>query len=538
MKITKVEIRNWRSIKDIEFFPSTITILVGANNAGKTNVLSAINFLLGDRWPMPANLDESDHFASDRRRPIYIKLHLNHPRYGSIEFDMRREAYVLQAYRPDGTSIRGFNNEQRDEIAFAYVDAARSFDRQFSVSRWSLFGQAMKRLHEAFIRGDGDLARLKGVLAEAHALLRTDTYVAFELALRQAFSSQLQTAGYDISFEFRTVDETNLYRSLFPTFLERERPRAPPEVGSGVRNLLVLALFNAFAEAFRGGAVLGVEEPELYLHPHAQRSLMARFEALADAGNQLFISTHSTAFLDVTRSHRIVLVDRSPDAEEEVCSQVRTTTPEALVAIRRRLHPNRQITAATLEAYLRNVRTVEMAEPYFARLVVLVEGASEREALPIFAKHLGLDVDGRGVSIVAAGGKTVIDTLRDLYVAHGIPIFIIFDNDEGVRADDRAYNLTLCRMLGIAESDAPAPRVEENFAILRGDWEKQLAFDLEGVEPGLYSRLEGAARIELGLSQGKGKPLVARHVAAALTNLNHIPLTIVAIVEAIRAKLG
>jgi putative ATP-dependent endonuclease of the OLD family len=34
-----------------------------------------------------------------------------------------------------------------------------------------------------------------------------------------------------------------------------------------------LALFHAFASAFKDGAILAIEEPELFLHPHAQRSL-------------------------------------------------------------------------------------------------------------------------------------------------------------------------------------------------------------------------------------------------------------------------
>jgi putative ATP-dependent endonuclease of OLD family len=49
MLISHVVIQNWRSVKDTDFAPSDMTVLVGANNAGKTNILSAINFLLGDR---------------------------------------------------------------------------------------------------------------------------------------------------------------------------------------------------------------------------------------------------------------------------------------------------------------------------------------------------------------------------------------------------------------------------------------------------------------------------------------------------------
>ena len=149
MKITYVCIRNWRSIKEVEFAPADVTVLVGSNNAGKTNILSAINFLLGDRWPMPANLLDSDYFAGDRNRDISITLYLDHPNYSKLEFDTSRAQYQLQAFDRSQTLVRGFSNAMREEIAFAYVDAGRNFERQVSLSRWSLFGQALRSLHAA-----------------------------------------------------------------------------------------------------------------------------------------------------------------------------------------------------------------------------------------------------------------------------------------------------------------------------------------------------------------------------------------------------
>jgi putative ATP-dependent endonuclease of OLD family len=103
--------------------------------------------------------------------------------------------------------------------------------------------------------------------------------------------------------------------------------------------IAVLALFHAFSDAFKGGAVLGIEEPELYLHPHAQRSLMEQFEGIVAAGNQLFISSHSAIFLDIARSDRIVLVERCDDEQQSFCTQVHTVTTEALVNARKKLHP-------------------------------------------------------------------------------------------------------------------------------------------------------------------------------------------------------
>lgn len=42
MKISRVIIENWRSVKYADFEPADMTILVGANNAGKTNIMLSL----------------------------------------------------------------------------------------------------------------------------------------------------------------------------------------------------------------------------------------------------------------------------------------------------------------------------------------------------------------------------------------------------------------------------------------------------------------------------------------------------------------
>ena len=539
VKLTRVQIKNWRSVKEVDFYPEDVTVLVGPNNAGKTNVMSAIAFLLGDRYPTPASLNPEDHYGGDPNRHISIRLGVDHPDIDAVDFDTDRDRFVFRAWQHDGRYFAP-TSAQREEWSFAYVDAARSFDRQFGASRWSLFGQAVRRLHRDLTGGgEGEaLPRLRVLLEEAHELLRTETYRTFEAELKSAFSAQLKTAGYGVDFEFRTLDESNLYRSLYPTLIERGVAKSPAEAGSGIRNLLVLALFQAVARTFRDGAVLAIEEPELYLHPHAQRSLMASFEELAGAGNQVFVSTHSAAFVDVTRSERVVLIDRCADDDQEVCTQSRTTSAQALLTMRQRLHPALNITDVSRRAFLRGIKTAEMAEAFFARLVVVVEGPSEREALPRLLVGEGLNLDELGVSIVSAGGKAAIDTVSQLYSAHGIPTFVIFDNDDGGNPRDLRQNRVLCRLLGLPEEDLPAPRIAPAFAILDGCWERQIERELETVQPGEYARIVGEGRALLGLSPDRNKPLVARYVADELVGwMVHLPF-VTAVATRLRTLLA
>ncbi len=47
ISISKVRIKNFRSIENLELSLSTTNVLIGANNCGKSNFLRAINIALG-----------------------------------------------------------------------------------------------------------------------------------------------------------------------------------------------------------------------------------------------------------------------------------------------------------------------------------------------------------------------------------------------------------------------------------------------------------------------------------------------------------
>lgn len=60
MKISRVHIENYRSIKSLDFSPNNYCALIGENNAGKSNILKAINLVLGETWPSDRTFTEED----------------------------------------------------------------------------------------------------------------------------------------------------------------------------------------------------------------------------------------------------------------------------------------------------------------------------------------------------------------------------------------------------------------------------------------------------------------------------------------------
>ena len=76
MKLQRVEIKNFRSIKDMRFtFPkSGFLVLVGANNAGKSNIIRTLNVVCGDQFFGADKVDDQDHYLRDRDNGISISL--------------------------------------------------------------------------------------------------------------------------------------------------------------------------------------------------------------------------------------------------------------------------------------------------------------------------------------------------------------------------------------------------------------------------------------------------------------------------------
>jgi hypothetical protein len=171
---------------------------------------------------------------------------------------------------------------------------------------------------------------------------------------------------------------------------------------------LVDALESCSARGITG-LVLLIEEPELYLRPHAQRYLYRLLREFTAAGNQVIYATHSANFLNVTRLDELVFVDRLSG----------TGT--------RALHPE----PVTADEDFRVITEFDAmrSELFLARAVVLVEGLTEKLVLPFVFAALGYDVDREAISVVECGGKPNIPLFARICRATGIPFVAVHDSD-------------------------------------------------------------------------------------------------------------
>lgn len=183
------------------------------------------------------------------------------------------------------------------------------------------------------------------------------------------------------------------------------------------------------------GLVLLLEEPELYLRPQAQRYLYRLLRTFARGGNQVLYSTHSPNLLNVARLDELAFVSRG-----EKGTHVHHPEP---------LSPDEDFRVLTEFDAARS-------ELFLARAALLVEGQTERLALPFAFAARGYDVDREGVSIVECGGKANILLFGRVCRAAGVPFVAVFDRDRG----DEVLNDAILALAGRERSVVLAPDFE------------------------------------------------------------------------------
>jgi hypothetical protein len=188
-----------------------------------------------------------------------------------------------------------------------------------------------------------------------------------------------------------------------------ERALAPQAATPAARALAVLQAVESCSSKRLGGLVLLIEEPELYLRPQAQRYLYRLLREFSLAGNQVIYSTHSPAFLNVTRMEELVFVERLPGTGTHALQ------PEPV--------------SADDDFRVMTEFDAARSELFLAHAVVLVEGLTEKLVLPFVFAALGHDVDREAISIIECGGKPNIPLFARICRAAGIPFVAVHDSD-------------------------------------------------------------------------------------------------------------
>ncbi|NYT35809.1 ATP-dependent endonuclease [Allopusillimonas soli] len=459
--ISEVRIQNFKSISDGLFPLSHYTPLVGYNNAGKTNIIRAIGWVI-KRSSLP--IDDFHHAD----QPIIVEAEISgitgevldaigNAHRGRIEpliVDGRIRMRRTQT-TPGQTAtairfevLRRENGQDEWAVNPAGIDAAMG-----ALFPEPIFIGAMENATEDVGKfGSGTtigkllkeimtpvIDRHSPVVAEAlldvgrrlsaNAVDKDETLVDLDGRIQSELSKLFPgvTAKTHIPVpEFADFMKSATLR-IFEEGYESPDGRDASSFGHGAQRSIQIALIKCLAEVRRAGVenagrttLLLIDEPELYLHPQAIEVVRAALNRLAGDGYQIVITTHSANMISRSDAPNTLLIRRSA-AEGTKCyprmqDAVKTAIDDAD-------HQSEALFA------LSNSNKI-----LFSERVVITEGKTERTILPaIFYDVLGVTPGEDKIGLVDIGGTPNIPDTMKVLRAMGVPCKAIVDLDFAFR---------------------------------------------------------------------------------------------------------
>lgn len=450
-KISNVVIKNFKSVIDAEFKLSSFTPLVGYNNAGKSNCLSAIQWLL-----KKSSLPEKDFF--DTTQPIEVIATIEGVTQALLDSMPPRQKSSIGKYIQNETlKIRRFQAIPSEKTADIKISVWDEVEAEWAVNPTGLDNAISVLLPEPIRIGamgnaaeDASKAKTSTTIGKLLAEFLTPVKAAHETELNLHLNEvgrRISSDG-DMRFgELSTIDQNvnSKVNDLFPGMsvkLHFDTPsiddlikagtikvfegtgngRDFSSYGHGAQRSIQMALVQYLAEIKRvnnnssSTTLLLIDEPELYLHPFAIEQIREALVALSENGYQVLITTHSAQMITPELAEKTLLIRKNDSHGTH--SRLRLT--DAI----QRVVPN------SMHQMEQLFNLSHSNQVLFAENVILTEGKTELRLLPFLFKSVAnLTMGQEKHALVAQSG--VNDTKKSLEIlgAMDLPSKAICDLD-------------------------------------------------------------------------------------------------------------
>lgn len=327
MRITKITIRNFRSIEFAELSPTLFNVLVGQNNHGKTNFFEAIE------WFYNGSGDLSQiAFLRDPQRDVVVELEYAEIQAGieSVKNEKTKESFkkfagdreVIRVVRrkSDGgkrllwdentgewsaKNFAGFDKAFNDCLPrLQYVATTTRLAEVSKYGKKTPIGEMLSGVLTAIMEASPQYRDFREKFEALFA--GEDSEVKAELnVLANKVKSHLEQQFPEcstVAFDIAEPAFDDLLKN-FGTSVDDGIETTAEEKGDGMQRALMLAIIKTYSDYRREKDELGksflflIDEAELHLHPTAQRQLKDALNRLAANGDQVFINTHSSVLV-------------------------------------------------------------------------------------------------------------------------------------------------------------------------------------------------------------------------------------------------
>lgn len=364
MYLKKLKIVNWQCIEYTKLDFENLMLFIGPANNGKSSIMSSIMFFLGYR-----NLRTKDI----RNQNIPLELE------GSFSNFSRKTFKELNNYI--------YNKELKIRI-IKYPNHEIQYkigkNREWTEINYDTYINIVSNIPILFIPAFTEHEQAEHFINSFLNILKKR----------------------DIDEKFVLKEMKNLSDTLTAEY-----------VSKGLYRALLFELFRALAAESKkietsiiGNTMIFFEEPELYLHPQAEKELYDCFIALSKLGVQLYISTHSSNFISLKHYKSICIIRNSNNGSRAF-------------QFKGRLFSGDEVKYFNMNYWINPDRS----ELFFAKKVILVEGQTDKIVLGYLSKKLG--IYKYDYSILECGSKSIIPQFIKLLNAFKLPYIAVYDKD-------------------------------------------------------------------------------------------------------------
>jgi len=406
---------------------------------------------------------------------------------------------------------------------FIYVPAVRDVTDEAKVNKTNPFGQLINSIFDKIAEEKKN--EIKNKLNEIERLLnrsesgeRLAEITEFETTLNKLIKDIMEC---DVEIEMNTPKLKEVFSGA-KLFANDGVRTAIETKGHGLQRSMIFTIFRAYAtianmkkagESYKErSTIFAVEEPELYLHPQAQRTLMSVFREIASGNDQIIYTTHSSTFVDIAYFDEVCIMRKENTDGIDKSIPKQFSVNELIVDLEKR--KGVKASEESIRELYQHVFNTMINEGFFADKIIIVEGESEQYVLPIIADAIGFNFDQNNISVINSGGKGSIDRLMRIFNGFEIPIYVIFDGDKGNSDQSvKEKTLELLELLGEKKDsiDKVVTEIKDNFAVFEFFLETTLKNEIRD-----YEKLVSEARKKMGPI---GKPLTNKYIAQKISKV-------------------
>lgn len=411
MQLKTLYIKGFRNFKEVKVNFNEHSLMIGANDVGKTNLIYALRILL-DRSlsDYDYELAESDFFAYEDTHEIIIRAYFDDITEGCLlarlpgkisddgELVLQYTAAInngkveYQFYCGKSDSEDDLKEIDspfyRKYLNLKYISSRREFWGYINKTKKELLLQAKGNRSTDIIEADDTLySEIEQKLQEVDSKIPQLSYVknATEQLNKELDKLSIHNREQQIVFDTASTDVDRVIQNVSVTSKYGDKKLIIG--GEGRINQIYLSLWasqNQPTEISNEVSIICIEEPEAYLHPHQQREVATYLGRTLQG--QVILSSHSPYIVSEFSPNSIIRLYKQNTHDTSVASNGCS-----------------EVIAEGIDDFGYRMSVIP-AEAFFSDCVILVEGPSEMVFYKTLAKQIGIELDRLNISVLSVEG--------------------------------------------------------------------------------------------------------------------------------------